>query len=305
MKRYKFLDGYEFSGCAVRRWNIVSFFGTKWEDKDALETRLTGVFYYYADEPPAKQWAYREIGMTTGIHGTAVLQPQERWVFMMDDGAVFVAGGGQNTQEAITSEKAAFFSSIRTIGGKAYAAGPLRRVFRREADARWRTLDKGLPSASKESDIGFADIDGFGDNEIYACGGKGDLWAFDGTAWSRIELPTNAALERICCGEDGLAYILTDQKSFVIGRARSWGILEQDVTTKVLEQIVWYKDRIYVSSGDALFEVEKGVFQPCAVPPPQRSCKNLASGDGILVVAGGNEASVYDGAKWTVILTPP
>jgi len=306
MQRFKFLEGYEFSGCAVRRRNIVSFFGTKWEDKDTLETRLTGAFYYYPDKPLAKRWAYREIGMTTGIHGTATFAPEERWVFMMDDGQVFVAGGGDSGQETISADKGAFFRNVRAVNnGYAYAVGPSRRVFRREAKNKWTKLDQGLPAEAHGGDLGFEDIDGFSDSEVYACGGHGDLWTFDGTMWSQIDLPTNAALERICCGGDGLVYVLTDQKSFLVGRAQSWRILEQDVTQKVLEQMVWYKDRVYVSSGDALFEISNGVFQPCSVPPPQRSCVNLASGDGILLVAGGNEACMFDGALWTTILEAP
>jgi hypothetical protein len=307
MNRYKYLDGYEFSGCAVRRRSIISFFGTKWEGKDALETRVTAAFIYYPAKPEEKRWAYAEMGLSTGIHGAAAYRPDERWVFLMDDGAIFSIGGGSaGPEKPVTKEKNAFFRNIRAINNEyTHAVGTSRRVFRREAKDKWIKLDHGLPPDAHGGDLGFDDIDGFSDTEIYACGGKGDLWTFDGGTWSRIDLPTNAALERICCGGDGLVYILTDQKSFLVGRAQSWTILEQDVTQKVLEEMVWYNDRIYVSSGDALFQIANGVFEPCPVPPPQRSCVHLASGDGILVVAGGNEACMFDGTGWTTILAPP
>src|SRR6185503_13710121 len=135
MARYARLEGYEFSGCAVRRWNILSFFGTQWAGKDALETRPTAIFFYYPDDPPAKRWAYRGIGETTGIHGAPAFQPDERWIFVMDDGEVYVVGGGYDDwEERVTPKKPAYFSRVRTIAnGRVYAVGVNRRVFRRDA----------------------------------------------------------------------------------------------------------------------------------------------------------------------------
>jgi hypothetical protein len=299
------LEGYEFSGCAIRRWNIISLFGTKWEDKDALETRDTAVFYYYPDETPDEQWAFAEIGASTGIHGCAAFQPKEQWVFVMDDGEVYVAGGGDNDFEMrISGEKGAYFRNVKGVaGGYAYAVGTSRKVYRREAKNKWTKLDDGLPATVSGDDIGFDDLDGFGDSEIYACGGRGDLWLFDGKTWSRIDLPTNAQLWKICCGGDGLVYVLTDQRSIVVGRGTSWRVIEQDHTKDILEQLVWYQDRIYISTTDELFEIVNGVFVPCHLNVPKlESYARLASGDGILVVAGADRASMYDGSQWITIL---
>jgi len=302
------LEGYQFSGCAVRRWNIISFFGTKWEDKDALETRDTAVFYYYPDEPPEEQWAYREIGKSTGIHVTAAFLPKERWVFVMDDGEVFVAGGGDSgIEKRITEQRNAYFTNVKTVNhGYAYATGTSRKVFRREAPSKWVRFDQGLPVGSHGVEVGFKDIDGFNESDLYACGGEGDLWTYDGKIWSKIDLPTNAALWKLCCGGDGLVYILTDQRTVVVGRGNSWRIIEQSETKDILEQLAWYKDRMYVSTAHALFEITNGVFAPSSLEiPKQESYANLASGDGVLVVAGAKEACMYDGQRWSTILSAP
>lgn len=241
------LEGYEFSGCAIRRWSVISFFGTKWEDKDALETRDTAVFYYYPDETPDEQWAFAEIGTSTGIHGSAAFLPKEQWVFVMDDGEVYVAGGGgSGFERRISGQKGAYFRNVKGVaGGYAYAVGTERKVYRREAENKWTKLNSGLPATASDDDVGFDDLDGFSDSEIYACGGKGDI----------------------------------------------------------LEQLVWYQDRIYVSTTDELFEIVNGVFRPCHLNvPKQESYARLASGDGILVVAGADQACMYDGSQWKTIL---
>jgi hypothetical protein len=186
-----------------------------------------------------------------------------------------------------------------------YAVGVNRTVFRRNAKDRWVSLERGLPKkvAKGDGDPGFDDISGFSDKELYACGGDGDLWTFNGRAWSQVDLPTNAALWRITCGEDGLAYILTEQRTVIVGRGDSWRILEQDVTKDILEEIVWFRDRIYVSTVDALFEIVDGAFVPAHLrPPEQNSYAHLAAGDGVLLVAGANEACMYDGKRWTTII---
>ena len=110
MNRYKYLDGYEFSGCALGRRTTISLFGHKWQEDDALEVRPTGIFFFYPNKPPEQQWAYREIGQTTGIHGCASFVPNGRWVFLTDDGKVYVVGGGDDDfEKPVTNKKISSF----------------------------------------------------------------------------------------------------------------------------------------------------------------------------------------------------
>jgi hypothetical protein len=132
------------------------------------------------------------------------------------------------------------------------------------------------------------------------------LWTFDGKRWSQIEVQTNAALKQVVCGGDGVVYIRTDQRNFVAGRGAAWRIIEQDKTQDIFEDMVWYEDRLFVSTVDTLYDMTKGVFKPSRLkPPPQESYAHLAAGDGVLLVAGANEACLYDGKKWTVVLKAP
>ena len=49
--------GVELAGCAIRRWNILAFWGQRREDADPLDVRTTRVFFHYPDEPPEERWA--------------------------------------------------------------------------------------------------------------------------------------------------------------------------------------------------------------------------------------------------------
>ena len=141
---------------------------------------------------------------------------------------------------------------------------------------------------------------------MYACGGLGDLWHFDGSRWTRVDVRTNDNLWRLCCARDGNVYVIAGRRSVLVGRNESWSIVRQDQTDEGLESIVDYQGRVIVSTQSALFEVVDGVLQPAQLGemPPMRSRSFLAVGDGILLVAGSAEACSFDGIAWSVIIPP-
>lgn len=305
MDRYKALDGFEIAGCAVRRWNIIAFWGQKWDNPDPLEARPTRVFFYYPDEPPGKQWAYRDIGSARGIRGCGAKLPQERWVFVADDGAVYVIGGGADGfEEPIVEEPFTFFSNVKQIDpGFAYAVGPRRKVFVRESPDSWRRLSSGL-SPDESGSAGFSDIDGFDQSDLYACGGKGDLWRFDGRVWLRVDVPTNQNMWKLCCAADGLVYVLAGKDTIVVGRGESWNVIRHEDGNSRIESVVSYGGKTIVSTGESLLELAGPEIQPASLGkmPAMKSCSFLAAGDGVLVVAGGNSACRFDGSVWSTII---
>ena len=282
----------------------------KWGDSDALEQKETAVFFYYPEKPDDKKWAVSGIGHTTGVHGCAVLKPEDRWVFVTDDGEVYVVGKGDDDYEArIPVEPPAYFTNVRSIqGGHAISVGPRRKVFLRKKPGTWEQLSAGLFPDGERTDLadaGFRDIAGFSESDLYACGGRGDLWHFDGRSWTRIDCPTNAELKNICCAENGVVYITTDRKEILAGRDHDWQVIQQDATEEVLEGIVEFGGQVIISTVSELYVVDGLELLPAGLgEPPLTSRAHIASGDGILVVAGSDEAAIFDGSTWTVILEP-
>ncbi|MBE0435548.1 MAG: hypothetical protein IBX56_07060 [Methylomicrobium sp.] len=309
-ERYKNLAGFEFSGVYVRNREIIGFAAQKGPFDDFLEQRDTAVFFYYPPDPPDKKWAFRYLGEATGIHMCPVFKPNERWVAVTDDGEVYIVGQGDDDWEKAISQKPnLYFSNVKAIcKGHAIAVGGRRKVFLRNAANNWIQLDNGLFSQGDKTNLeyaGFHDIDGFSENDMYACGGKSDLWHFDGNIWTQIDLPTNAVLENICCADDGFAYITTNTRNILKGRKAAWEIIDQQETTEVLESIVWYNGKVLVSTVSEIYTVDGSEFKVADLGTPPMTCKaHLAVGDGILVVAGRDEATMYDGQSWSVILEP-
>jgi hypothetical protein len=237
-----------------------------------------------------------------------VFAPEERWVFVTDDGEVYVVGKGDDGFEAPIAHKSnLYFSNVKSVrGGHAIAVGPNRKVFMRKAKNHWVQLSRGLFPQGEDTNLehaGFRDVDGFSERDLYACGGLGDVWHYDGDVWEQIDVPTNSAVEKVCCAEDGQVYITTNRREILVGRGAAWHLVRQELTNEVLESIVDYRGQVIVSTERTLFNVTGGDFRPAELNEPRMNSKaHLAVGDGIMVVAGSDEAIMYDGRTWSVIL---
>lgn len=301
------LHDFGVVGCHVRSRNIIAFSAQRWEEDDAMVPRETMLFFHYPDEVKSEQWAASEWDLMTGVHGCACFDPEERWIFVSDPGEVYVVGQGDDGDERpITTRRAAQFSAVKCIaGGHAYAAGSMRKVYKRSAPDKW--LRPGANSLAKDKGTaarhaGFRDVDGYSEDDLYACGGRGDLWWFDGKRWFQQDCPTDANLEKLVCAPDGNVYITTNQPMLVIGHADEWRTVDVDIDGQMMQEIVCYGDRVLVSTDDSVFDVTGGVAKPVDFGLPKMTLyTHLAAGDGILVMAGQREAFLYDGSRWKKI----
>jgi hypothetical protein len=310
-KRYEKIEGYEIAGCAAFDKNLVSLWGQQWTNNDPLEQRLTCTFFFYADEPAVDQWAFSGVGGATGIFGCAGLRPSRQWIYVMDDGAVYAVGGGaDNFESAVVSGRPAYFTNVRCIrSGEVIAVGGRRKVYLREGEGRWRQVGRDLFAQGEDADLtdaGFRDVDGFDLNELYAVGGRGDAWVCLAGQWQQIDLGTNVGLKRVLCSRDGQVYIATDRHDVYVGRKHVWKRVQNDVTDEIHESLVDFEGRVLLSTSHHLLEIIQGQMVPAVFTdmPPMQSMAHLGTGDGVLVVAGKDEAVLYDGTTWLRILDP-
>ncbi len=309
-ERYRFLEGFEFSSCCVRRKDSFAFVGQKWEDNDPLELRHTGGVFYAPSRPPEKAWAFRYLGETLGADVCAPYMPEERWCFITKDGLVWVGGkGGEGWENEINSKRNVYITNVKSIrNGHATAIGSGRKVFVRIDINTWVPLDNGLHIEEEKDDlgkVGFLDIDGFSEKDMYACGQNGDLWHYDGSIWNKIDIPTNSVLYKLCCAGDGFVYIITNSRDVWKGRENSWTLIKQDLTDEVLEDIVDYREHVVISTVSELYHIHNDSFEVWNSGIPSMMSKaHLSANDGVLLVAGRDEAVSHDGHVWNVILEP-
>ena len=312
MKRYAELDGYTITGCYIRTHNIMAFTALKIEEgRESESEHYTRVFYYYPDDPPEEQWGHRGLQHTRGLVGCACFKPEERWVFVNRDAGVYVAGHGAKTFEAPIHTHYPYIANVRCIaGGHAYAVQHNRGVYRRDAPSQWTKLENGLfPDGVKQVlKVGFMDIDGFTEQDIYACGRSADLWHYDGTLWTPCTLPEELhdnVLEFIVCGGDGLVYMGTNWRTLVRGRGQAWEVIHQSATDTVFESMAWYDGYLYVATASALYRLVGDDLERVGYGPGddlQYTFGWLAAGDGILLSAGIRDASLYDGKRWQTVI---
>ena len=154
---------------------------------------------------------------------------------------------------------------VREIAGKAYMAGSLRTVFRREGPSEWTCLSGNDLSVRDEADrqkrnFGFKDIDGFSADDIYACGGEGDLFHYDGKQWDEIDCPTNVDLLSICCAGNSKVYVGGMKGMLLEGRGDEWEVIGK-CGSSWIKSMAWYKDKLYLATDTGPYEFHNGKIQ--------------------------------------------
>lgn len=154
------------------------------------------------------------------------------------------------------------------------------------------------------SRFGFEAIAGFGANDLYAAGGEGDLWRFDGQQWHPCRVPTQMAMESLCCAGDGYVYVGLQSGGLLRGRENEWQVIHEDRMSVPFKDIVWYQDRLWCTSEYGLWTLgQDGTLGNDDIPALATACGgNLSTADGILMVSGLNGAAIHDGSQWHRLL---
>ena len=193
--------------------------------------------------------------------------------------------------------------AVATIDGRLYVCGGWRHVCYLNDDKTWVSIRKNLPdppNPKKASRFGFHGIAGFSADDIYAVGGEGDVWRYDGRLWRQCAVPTNMRMESVCCAGDGNVYVGLQSGGLMRGREDSWEVIHEDRMSVPFKDIVWYQDRLWCTSEYGLWTLDaKGRLVDADVPPEVRACAgNLSAADGVMLLGGLGGAAICDGKAW-------
>ncbi|MGH1441255.1 MAG: hypothetical protein ACRBBR_14150 [Cellvibrionaceae bacterium] len=321
--RPKALEGIYITSAIVKSDHEFAFIGQIPEGDDPWKHIPTFVIFCDTRKQGDDRWDVQELDYLTGsgnLIGCYSEKPEPAWVF----GFNFPIQGGKESLLIFDNNKLiekdripdneyrgeTLISSFRSLNainnGYIYAVSGFRNVWQRGAKKEWEHLNHSIPQPDYygqderlASEHGFNAIDGFTDNDLYACGGYADLWHYDGNEWRQLELPTNAKLKKICCGGDKV-YITTNMNTVLEGRNNQWKVIEQDVAHQRFMEMAWYRDRCYITTPYGLYEVKDGVFAEAEIAKdsPGTFGRIDARGDTLLCVSPENEISYYDGSDW-------
>jgi len=195
----------------------------------------------------------------------------------------------------------------KTIGEHLYLAGWDRAVVRRDGINKWTLISKEcqtpeLKNIEESYAKGFQDVDGFSEEDMYAVGGKGDIWRYDGKHWYRVDVPVNVRTYSVCCAGDGFVYI--GGNGFLLkGREDRWEVIQQESMKNFRpNDMVWFKDTLYISSSqnNKLFQWKNDEFSrfPFKEGNIPNDFHSLAVCEEYLLSAGGQCISIFDGETW-------
>lgn len=226
-------------------------------------------------------------------------------------GTVSASGSGARGLEKIAPTlESPGIKRIVCINGWAYAVGLLRQVYKRVEIGRWEKLpEEGLFSRgfSGESPawMGFRDMDGPNEECLYAVGGHGEVFLFDGSQWRQCDFPSNEQLATVTVAPNGDVYITGEAGNIWLGREDTWTLIHRGDSSILNRDSVWFNDMLWVSS-----DYQTRVVQGEKVSPimyggePQWLAGHMDARDGILVIAGQQNVRMFDGKHWHWLIQP-
>lgn len=196
---------------------------------------------------------------------------------------------------------------LKCIDGWVYAVGMGRRVFKRIAASQWTPILEGLiwPEQMDYLDMGFEDIHGQTKNNMYAVGGSGDVWHYDGEKWEWCDFPSNEQLSCVLVTPDGTVYISGEGGNLWRGKMHTWEKIHTGASSVLNKDLVWYNNQVWVSS-DYQLRVWNGkeLVRPIHNGEEIIMSGNMDVYENLLLVADLNTVMLFDGSDWHTIVEP-
>ncbi|MFH6995476.1 hypothetical protein [Flavobacterium sp. FlaQc-48] len=299
--------------CAVRDRNII-YFGVKEKIPPEKASLMfdheipSKIIAVYLDEPDGSNWSCQKLsGMNLpliGVSRSPFSRPSGLIAARNDDGDVWPMGNGDGPMEHIANGQRPFANRLKCINSYTYAVCSGRRIYKRIQVAKWEPFAE-LPKVPEHLHMGFNDLDAFSESDMYAVGGCGDIWHFDGKNWKQLGFPSNAQLSTVTCAPDGNVYVSGEGGSLWVGRGDTWKRIYEGSSPVLWNDAFWFDGKLWLASdyqlrlwdGSELKVVEEN-------GKPVSAYGHMDAYDGLLVVAGPEFVYGFDGKTWKLIVAP-
>jgi hypothetical protein len=252
------------------------------------------------------KWTYLSLGwQATRI--VVSLVPSPHMVGIGPAGIVSVSSPQGDVEEEVDPSddgprRRGDIRDLRVIGGRVYAAGMSRQVYRREASGQWSRQDGGVVTPKGTMGVsGFNAIDGLEETDIYAVGFNGEIWRRTNQIWSQIESPSNLVLHRVCFVRPDLIYACGQQGVLLRGNGNAWAAIQHDTTRDDFWGMEWYRNRLYLACDSGLYVLsDSGTLEPVDTHAELApTVRHLHAADGVLCSSGPKHVLwTEDGVKW-------
>lgn len=204
------------------------------------------------------------------------------------------------TSKRIEDGTARGIRDIKLLGDHFYSAYSGNQVHRRDAAKKWTLISDEPREYSKK--LGNSDIeaiDGFSEQEIYICGGEGNLWYFDGSRWEKIfGFSKDIDFDYLVCGDDKV-YVVDSLGGVAVGRHNKFTYFptkSSDDMNAILYAVTYFNGKLY-GSNHSIYQFENNKWVESDIPEIYGSVEYLASKDGMMFIATPYSLKLYNGKE--------
>jgi hypothetical protein len=270
----------------------------------------TRIIALYTNRPAGDNCGFQElINMgypVVGVSRKPFSRPSGMVASLNADGDVWPRGGGHNGPlEYIARGQRPGTQRLKCINGYTYSIGIARKIYKRVEVGQWIPFGEGFPDATNLDDIGFNDMDAFSESDMYAVGGNGDVWHFNGTRWQQMGFPSNVQLATVTCAGDGNVYISGEGGSIWVGGKSTWKLLYTGHSSILWNDALWFQDKLWLASDYQLRQLKgKGLTQVMHEGKPVPMNGHMDTYGGLLAIASAEYVWSFDGESWRKLVGP-
>ncbi|NHZ44605.1 hypothetical protein [Massilia aquatica] len=271
-----------------------------------IPTRLITLF---TDRPAGDNCGFTKLsGMgypVVGVSRNPFPRPSGLVAAFNKDGDVWPRGGGSGPMEHIAPGKWPGTQRLKCINGYTYSVGAARTIYKRVEVGKWTPLNDGFPEVAPSSALGFNDMDAFSESDMYAVGGHGDVWHFNGSRWQQMGFPSNVQLGTVTCAGDGNVYISGEGGSLWVGGKSTWKPIYQGGSSILWNDVLWFQDKLWLASDYQFRQLRGKTLEPVMHGNEQVHMNgHMDVYDGLLVIAGAEYVQSFDGTNWRSLIEP-
>ena len=304
----RFLKGFYIVDCAVRS-NRVAYVLAVQNDTEEEGNVVWHLISWAPDViGDGRSIARSEFFNLRPVPRIAVeFTPDERYI-LCDTGTYgWVGRQGKSTQPGLMYQ-------MRTLWDEVYVLNSFSLSRRNGTTNEWEALPlhpailEDYNDETPQRRYLLKDFDAFSPDTFYLMDTDGYIFYQSDNQWQTIDLKEmgypELLTDGICCGPDGWVYVFArdvDGAKIFQGREDQWKVIWTKHSEMFHVDFVAYQDYVILSNNLGRFKIKEGVVERFQAPVYGSL---LSVRDNLLMVAGSDEAAIYDGEEWQVIISP-
>lgn len=304
----KFLKGFYIVDCAVRSNRVAYVLAVQNDTQE--EGNVVWHLISWAPDVigGGRSIARSEFFNLRPVPRIAVeFTPDERYI-LCDTGTYgWVGRQGKSAQPGLMHQ-------MRTLWDEVYVLNSFSLSRRNGTTNEWEALAlhpailEDYNDETPQRRYVLKDFDAFSPDTFYLMDTDGYIFYQSDDQWQSIDLKEmgypELLTDGICCGPDGWVYVFArdvDGAKIFQGREDQWKVIWTKHSEMFHVDFVAYQDYVILSNNLGRFKIKEGVVERFQAPVYGSL---LSVRDNLLMVAGSDEAAIYDGEEWQVIISP-